>query len=306
MTFNGKFDFANWRQIRQAVRKHSIEIINAQSSFDRYTSIFANLFFRLNVKIVHTRRQNPLSAGGWLQRWFYVRFTSSIVVISQGLKDIFVSKGFPSNHLRVIHNGIPESRLAQWDEKTVNEFKQSINIQKDELVVGCVSRFKEQPQIIAAVAGLNNPNIKLVFAGIEQAQIAPFVQQFGLKNEVICLGDVPGEKVLSLYRTFDINILASTMDGFGLVLIEAMAMECPVIATNFGGIADVVQNGENGFLFENGDIEGLALKIQTLLTNQAIRAKFITNGKDTAFHKFSMKNTIINYEQYFLSLMAEN
>jgi L-malate glycosyltransferase len=306
MTFNGKFDFNNWKQIRDAVKLHDIQIINAQSSYDRYTSIFAKLRYGLNVQIVHTRRQNPLSAGGWLQRWFYVKFTSSIIVISEGLKEIFAEKGYPKSHLKVIHNGIPNKRLTEWDDQTVAEFKKKIGFQEGDIIIGCVSRIKEQSQILEAVASLNNPKIKLVFAGIEFDLIEPFINQFGLKNEVICLGDVPGTKVLSLYRTFDLDILASTMDGFGLVLIEAMAMECPVIATNFGGIADVVQNGENGFLFENGNISELASKIELLLSDKELRTKFIANGKNTAFQKFSMENTIQKYEEYFLSLLAEN
>ena len=306
MTFKSKFDTENWRQIRDTVKKHRIQVINAQSSYDRYTAIFSKLRYNLKVEIVHTRRQNPLSAGGWLQKWFYVKNTAGIVVISEGLKTIFAEKGYPKNHLKVIHNGIPAERLTQWNEETVEKFRKQLKIKAGEKVIGCVSRFKEQPQIIEAVAQLNDPNIKLVFAGIEQNQLEPYVEQFGLKNEVICLGDVSGKEVLNLYRLFDINILASTMDGFGLVLIEAMAMKCPVIATNFGGIADVVQNGYNGFLFENGNITELSSKIKELLTNQATRDKFIENGLTTAFETFSMENTILNYEQYFYSLIAKN
>ncbi|WP_421976616.1 glycosyltransferase family 4 protein [Roseivirga seohaensis] len=306
MTFQGKFDIENWRQIRDAVKKHRIQVINAQSSYDRYTAIFAKLRYKLKVEIVHTRRQNPLSAGGWLQKWFYVKNTAGIVVISEGLKTIFAEKGYPKNHLKVIHNGIPAERLTQWNEETVEKFRQQLKLKAEEKVIGCVSRFKEQPQIIEAVAQLNDPNIKLVFAGIEQSQLEPYIDQFGLKNEVICLGDVSGKEVLNLYRLFDINILASTMDGFGLVLIEAMAMKCPVIATNFGGIADVVQNDYNGFLFENGNITELSSKIKQLLSDQPTRDKFIENGLTTAFETFSMENTILNYEEYFYGLVTKN
>lgn len=306
MTFKGKFDTENWRQIRDTVKTHQIQVINAQSSYDRYTAIFAKLRYNLNTQIIHTRRQNPLSAGGWLQKWFYVKNTAGIVVISEGLKSIFVDKGYPKDHLKVIHNGIPPERLSQWNQEAVDHFRKKLGIQPHEKIIGCVSRFKEQPQIIEAIAQLYDPSIKLVFAGIEQSQLAPYIEQFDLKNKVVCLGDVSGKEILNLYRLFDINILASTMDGFGLVLIEAMAMKCPVIATNFGGIADVVQNGYNGFLFENGDIADLSSKIKELLTNQVTRDKFIANGLTTAFDTFSMENTINNYEEYFYSLITKN
>lgn len=305
MTFAGKFDRTNWKQIRDIVRKHDIQIINAQSSHDRYTSIFAKWKYNLNVKIVHTRRQNPLSAGGWLQRQFYIRNTENIVVIAEGLKKIFVKKGYPEKHLVVIHNGIPIERYEQWSEEKVAALKAKLSFAPNAKIVGSVSRIKEQDQIIQAVAEMNDPSIELVFAGLERETIQPFIDQYRLKNKVHVLGKVSVEEVLNVYRVLDVNILASTMDGFGLVLLEAMAMECPVIATNFGGIPDVIQDGVNGFLFENNDIEGLKKLIRKVLDDQGTRTHLIENGNKTAFQKFTMEKTIANYEEYFQSLVTE-
>ena len=228
MRIKGKFDRENWREIRDLVRDEHIQIINAQSSYDRYTSIFAKLFYRLPVAIIHTRRQNPLSAAGWLQRQFYVRNTTSIVVISEGLKRIFMEKGYPENHLKVIHNGIPKARYSQWSTAKVAAYREQLGLKPGDKVVGCISRFKEQPQLIEAIARLNDPSIKLIFAGAFPEQIQPFIDQHQLQNEVHLLGKLPPEDILSIYRLLDVNVLPSTMDGFGLVLLEAMAMECPM------------------------------------------------------------------------------
>ncbi len=299
MTFNGRMDRVNWRQIRDAVRTHDIQIINAQSSYDRYTSIFANLRYRLNCKVIHTRRQNPLSAGGPLQRKFYTAFTERFVVISEGLKRIFIEKGFPSHHLKVIHNGIPESRYKEWSEEKVQEFRELIQLEEGNKLIGCVSRPKEQEQIIQAVAQLNDPKIELLFAGVDHEFIDPLVEKHQLKNKVHVLGSIPSQDILNIYRLLDLNILASTMDGFGLVLIEAMAMECPVIATNFGGIPDVVQDGVNGLLFDNGDIESLQEKIKSVLYHEQTAERLIKNGKISAYQTFEIKSTIKNYESFF-------
>lgn len=304
MTFTGKFDRENWRQIRNAVQQHQIQVINPQSSHDRYTSIFSKWKYKLDVKIVHTRRQRPLSAGGWLQRQFYIRNTEHIVVISEGLKKIFMQKGFPEKHLKVIHNGIPVERYNEWNQQKVDELKARLNFAPGAKVIGSVSRLKEQDQIIQAVAEMNDPNIELVFAGLEKEDIQGFIDQYQLKNKVHVLGKVSVEEVLNVYRILDVNILASTMDGFGLVLLEAMAMECPVIATNYGGIPDVVEDGVNGYLFENKDIDGLKKLISKLLNDQQIRNQLIENGKKTAFDKYTMEKTIDGYEKYFESLLS--
>lgn len=303
MRISSKFDIKNWIEIRDLVRKEGIQLINAQSSHDRYTSIFAKLFFRLPVKIVHTRRQNPLSSGGWMHAHFYTAFTDGIVVISNGLKDIFIQKGYRADHLKVIHNGIPKERLKEWDENKVEDYKARLKLNSTDQVVGCISRLKEQSQLIEAITLLDDPSIKLIFAGTEAEQIEPLLKKNNIKNEVHLLGKLPPQEILNIYRLLDINVLASTMDGFGLVLIESMAMECPVIATNFGGIPDVIQDGENGYLFDNGNIEQLADRISILLRDDDIRTRFIQNGLKTAYDTFNMDDTITDYENYFNDLI---
>ena len=65
-----------------------------------------------------------------------------------------------------------------------------------------------------------------------------------------------------------------------------------------------MQDRENGLLFENEDIEGLAERIQKVLTDNSLRQHLITNGLKTAFEKFTMEKTIDGYEEYFESLVS--
>ena len=304
MTFRSKLDRQNMRQIRDAVQDYDIQIINAQSGIDRYTSILARWRYRLKCKIVHTRRQRPESIGGWLQNRFYVKGTDVIVTNSHGLKDIFISKGIPADHLHVIHNGIPVRRYDEWSDQKVDELRKKWNIGSSDLVVGCVSRLKKQDQILKAVAKLGREDLILIFAGIEPGIFDDLASDLGLKNRIIYTGTVETTEVLNLYRMFDMNILASTMDGFGLVLLEAMAMDCPVIGTRAGGIPDVIEEEENGLLFDDNDIDKLALQIDRLLKDDDLRKKLISNGRETAFEKFTIENTTQQYESLFESLIG--
>lgn len=299
MVFKGRMDFANIRHIRDICVNNKIDIINAQSSKDRYTSIFAKKFFKLKAKLVHTRRQQPKSIGG-LQNWFYKWGTSKVIVISNELKRSFVRMGFPEYHLHVIHNGIPFSRYLEWSDAEVTKLKHELNIDDEKFVIGCVSRLKNQWQIVKAVQLLNIKNIVLIFCGIEEKEL-PEVESNSNCN-VMFRGNVPKEQILNYYKLFDVNILASTMDGFGLVLIEAMAMECPVIATNFGGIKDVVRDEYNGLLFNDGDIEQLKTNIVRIATENSLRAQLIEKGRDTALKEFTMESTARKYEELFGSL----
>lgn len=303
MHFGGRFDRKNIREIKDVVVKYDIQIINAQSSKDRYTSIFAKWRYQLPVKIYHTRRQPPKSIGG-LQNYFYVKGTNKFITVSNGLKEIFVKKGIPSSHIEVIYNGIPEDRYRQWDQKIVEELRKKHELTPGQFVIGCVSRLKSQEQIIQALEVLNDPTIVVIFVGIEEDQLKRKINSDKLKNRIIFAGKVPPNKVLNYSRLFSVQILASVTDGFGLVLLEAMAMKCPVIATNYGGIQDVVEHEYNGLLFEDGNAQQLASHIQQMKTEGA-RTKFIENGMKTAFEKFSIEKTINNYEAFFLNELED-
>ncbi len=304
MTFKGKLDFDNMRHIRDLVYRHSIHIINAQSSKDRYSAIFARWKHRLPVKVVHTRRQTPLSSGGFLHRLFYVKATDAIVVISSGLKKTFVKKGYPENHVHVIFNGTPRERYQAASLAETRRLRKKFGLRANEIVIGCVSRRKKQYQLIEAMRYLDQ-SITLMFVGVEPGVFDEQIARAGIKNRVIYAGIVDNVAVLNYYSLFNINVLCSTTDGFGLTLVESMAYGVPVIGTRAEGIVDVIHHGENGFTYENENSRELAMYIRRILDDAALRKRIIQAGRHTAFQEFSMEKTAENYERFFQSLLAE-
>jgi glycosyltransferase involved in cell wall biosynthesis len=304
MRIKGKFDFKNWREIKEVVLKNKIHIINAQSSHDRYTSIFSNLFFGLNTKVVHTRRQMPMSIGGALQNWLYNSKTAGIVAVSNPVKAALVKLGIRDTHIKVIANGTPKEKYDNIDLSIVANLKKKFKIEEGDFVIGCISRPKEQEQILEALKLIDQP-VKLIFAGISnEERYTRHIKDFPAKHEVFFEGNIDPREVLNYYKLFTIDILASTMEGLSQSLLEAMALGTPVIGTAFAGNLDLIQDGVNGLLFENGNVKQLAEKIEALRDNPVLRDKLIQNGKHTALETFSIEKTISNYEAYFLSLLS--
>ncbi|WP_288368916.1 glycosyltransferase family 4 protein [uncultured Roseivirga sp.] len=306
MSFGGKFDLNNWKQIRDVVRQHRIELINAQSSHDRYTSIFANKFFGLGTKIVHTRRQMPLSLGGPVQRFLYNHWTDGIVAVSRQVKEELVKLGFNEANIKVIHNGTPTEKYAHIDMHKTEALRSKFAINENDFVLGCVSRIKNQIQIIKALAHVEQP-VKMIFCGIEATEeMKEIIAGYRAAHQVFFEGHVEGDNILPYYKLFDAKILASTMEGLSQSLLEAMALKVPVIATAYAGNLDLIEDRENGLLFEDGDIEKIAELIQRVRSDQSLRNTLIANGKITALQKFNIDRTIANYEEYFQSLVTEN
>lgn len=305
MVFRSKIDSKNIMHIAQVVRQYNIQIINAQSSKDRYTAIFANWWYKLGAKVIHTRRQHPLSIGGLLQNTFYVKGTYKIVTVSHQLKQTFVQKGIPAKHIQVIYNGIPTQKFNLVNDTTVNRLRKQFNINPTDIVIGCVSRRKKQEQLVEAMQYLKLPNIKLLFVGIAPNSLYPYVQQYEITTPIIYAGKLSEQEAMNCYPLMQVQVLPSTLDGFGLVLVEAMGLGVPVVATKSQGIIDVLDEQKNGLWFEDGNAQQLAQKLQQVLTNKILRATLIKNGKQAANTKFSMKRVVQDYEDFFSRCITE-
>lgn len=206
-------------------------------------------------------------------------------------------------HLHVIYNGTPVDQY-HIDDSVVQKLRSQLSIGPNDTVVGCVARMKRQDQLIAALPYLD-PTTKVLFVGIEPGSLDNWVKKYQVKNPIIYAGILDRTETLASYRLMTVNVLPSDMDGFGLVLVEAMAMGTPVIGTNFGGIKDVILNEVNGLLYENENSRQLAKLLNRLLKDLNLRNQLIANGKRRALEDFTIGKTVDNYEMLFENLIHQ-
>ncbi len=302
MTFKGRFDMSNARHIARIVNEHNIDIINAQSSLDRYTSMIAVKLLGAPAKLVYTRRQVSKSMGG-PQSWLYQWAADKIVAVSEGIRQSLLADGIRSGNIAVIYNGTPASKYAEIDPHAVEEIPQRLKIEKDDFVLGCVSRLKNQVQILEAIAKINEP-VTLIFLGISEIPGADVDGLLKMGHRVFFEGRRYANEILPYYKLFDVKVLASTMEGLSQSLLESMYMRVPVIATAAAGNLDLIEHGENGLLFNDKDTETLADLIQQLRHDDRLRQRLIDNGYKTASEDFSIENTVNGYEKLFMELSS--
>jgi glycosyltransferase involved in cell wall biosynthesis len=304
MTFRSKFDTQNMRHIAQVVRQYDIQLINAQSSLDRYTAIFANLFYRLNLPIIHTRRQTPKSMGGRLQNWFYTRFTRQIVAVSEGVKAELVQLGIPAHHITVIYNGTPPEKYQLNDPQRSQVLREQYGISPNDIVIGCISRYKQQEQLLRAINLLPFAVTVLLVGISEIPAYKRITDTYQLPHRVIYTGEISNTDVLYHYPLLHIKVLPSIIEGLSQSLLEAMAMGVPVIATRAAGNIDLIQHQQNGLLFDEGDSKTLAQYIEMLLGDKTLCAQLTLQARQTALNDFSIQRTIERYEQFFAHICA--
>lgn len=298
-----RFDRKAMKQLKQIVKQYDIQVINAQSGYDRYVVGLAKWLYRFKATVIHTRRQMPLTAPG-PGIWFYTWTSKKVVAVSQGVKDALVKLGMPKKHVKVIHNGTPKEKYELDNiESKVDGLRKKYDIKPDDRVIGCISRYKKHIQILQAAKLIEEPLIILLVGYEEQPEMKEISDTFTQGHRVIYQPHVPNEEALYYYRLLNAFILPSTTEGLSQALLECMSMGVPSIATNASGNNEMIRNGENGFLFEDTDVETLAKHIETLLRDENLQRQFSEEGKKTVLKDFSIKRVIDDYEAFFESMI---
>lgn len=195
---------------------------------------------------------------------FLRRFKDKIVVIPNGINIPEVTTNF-----------------------TREEARKKLNLPVEDPIIlffGSLVPYKGPDILLDAfkIVKTRYPSVKLVYAG--RGQLKEYLQnkaiEMGFESDVIFAGFVPDELKPLYFKAADIFSLPSTnlAESFGIVNLEAMAAGVPIVASNIGGIPDVVKHDENGLLAEPSNAQSLADEISRLLDDESLRNKMGANG----------------------------
>ncbi len=257
--------------------------------------------------IIATFHDSIIWANKHQRKWgrWTARLQDGIFCDAQCIKKCLIEDCPRAAHkTRVVYPGIPDKTLI-FTEEEKRAFRQKWGISEEDRLVGIVARLaqvKDHFTFIGAAEILlrNAPRIKFLISGEGplKDQLKRHIVEKGLERSVLMLGFVPSiEIVLSI---LDIFVLTSLSEGFPISILEAFAAGLPVVATNVGGIPEVVQPGENGFLVEPRQPARLARKIQTILDDSVLMAKMRKNTRKTTGHfriEKTAQRTIDCYEE---------
>lgn len=178
------------------------------------------------------------------------------------------------------------------------------------LTIGRISRIKGSHYIPLIAKKLENKGIrfKWILIGRNKEMIEPLLTELNIRDKFECVGEIsfagltpnfPNEEIRNFYKEADCFVLPSTIESFGIVLIEAMAAGLPVVASNTNGCRDVVTDGYNGLLSEVGDVDSFAENIARVLINKTLRNKLIQNGLNCIHEKYDWNKIATDYVEFY-------
>lgn len=277
-------------QIAKFARQKKVDIIYANANHSNIYAILAKLFS--GKKIVWHMRDN---LNNKLLSTIMGFFSDKIICISEHL-----SKQIPfSKKNKVIYNGIDTKEWTQ-DFATTN-IKKELSLEPESILIAQVGQlipWKNHYLLIDVAKTLisKNPNIFFIILGEDTFNAFPKynkelmdrIKNEGLEKFIFFMGYK--EDIKEYLSEIDILVHLAEGEPFGRVLIEAMALEKPIVAMKNGGPAEIVANNFSGFLLEKPEPEEIAEKILQLSQNPDLRRQFGQNGRQIVEQKFSIQN----------------
>jgi len=149
------------------------------------------------------------------------------------------------------------------------------------------------------------PDVRVLIAGEGpmEEKIRAASREFGVQEHILWLGRVPD--VRPVMEAADVVVLPSNKETLGYVLMEAMALERPVVATRTGGIPELVEDGRTGRLVQPGNATELAGAIAELLRDPAKRRLWGAAGRSRVIEKFSLDAMVLAYEKLYRAIVFD-
>ena len=291
-------------ELTRLFRRERVAIVHAYL-FD--ASIVSRLAGRLaHVPVVLTSTRASLEylprAAWWLDR-FTARWCRRILAVSQGTADFVVQRErIPAHKVVVVPNGVDVRRFQPGDRAAA---RARWDVEEGDFVVACVGRLHEQKghrHLFEALAVARRQISRIVCLvagdGPRRAAVMAEADALGLEHAVRFLGHV--QQIHSVYDAADVVVLPSLYEGMSNVLLEAMAMERPVIATAVEGSAELVRPGETGFLVPPGDEAALEEALVELAGSPSRSRAMGVRARQLAERHHSIDNTVSRIEELYL------
>lgn len=294
--------------IHKIIIDHKIDTILIHSSKAHTLCIMHSLLYRSKIPMIFFRTLIKNINTNPLRKWKYnYKHLKKVVCVSQAVVDVL--KPAIKDHSRLPIVGSATDLNEFLKKAPTGVLHKEFNLPNDTILIGNISAFvpfKDHYTFVNAAKIIKEalPNVKFILIGKGELEhtIKTYVDEQGLTNDFIFTGfrkDIP-----EIFPEFNLFMFTSKLEPTGGVLLEAYNCHVPIVATNYGGIPEVVINGKTGLLCEKENPEAFAKAALELLTNKNFAETLVKNGEVHLKANFTKK--IIAEKMYNELLKVQN
>ncbi len=255
---------------------------------------------------------NPEQGYDFPTRWYVrpalrwtLRHAGALTAITEDCRQHALRAGAPDSHIRLVFNGTDLRRFSPGENGSRNDPQFGAH-----MIFACRQLFPRKGIrfLLEAAAQLKPrfPDLKVVLAGdgFERPQLARLAGDLGIGPDVTFLGWVPNTDLPPYYRAAAVSVIPSLEEGFGIPAAEAMGCEVAVVASDAGGLPEVVEHGVTGLVVPRGDSSALARAIGSLLDDPERRRAMGQAGRARALRLFDWDRSAEQFEQLYREVAA--
>jgi N-acetyl-alpha-D-glucosaminyl L-malate synthase BshA len=272
------------------------------------SAYLAKQILRAKIRVITTLHGTDITLVGRDESYlpitkFGIEVSDAVTAVSQWLKEETARNFDTDKEIDVIPNFVDPARF----HRSPSAFCEMHGARGEKLVCH-VSNFRPVKRVMDVVMTFEKIAAKvpsrliMIGDGPERSRAEAYARAHHLRDRVVFLGNVPNlEEVLG---GCDLFILPSESESFGMAALEAMAAEVPVIATNTGGLPEVVTDGETGYLLPVGDVNGMAERGIEILRDDALRRRMGTRARELAVERFDEEKVLPMYRALYERAMT--
>jgi glycosyltransferase involved in cell wall biosynthesis len=234
-----------------------------------------------------------------------LRYFDRVVAVSEYTKKKLIELHVPEGKIEVIHNGIDVSSFSGVEKGSL---RHSLNIAEDSRVAGFIGRLGPEKGITYLLEAADRicrstsgVYFILIGEGILKEETEDFIASRGLNDRIIMLGW--RKDATCILPDMDMLLLPSLTEGTPMVILEAMAAGVPVIASDVGGIGEIIEDSRTGLLIKPRDPVAIAESVKALLDDRGLAERISRNAASEVESRFSALRMSEKYEQTYLNLM---
>lgn len=270
-------------RLTRALKENRIDLVLLMQSQDIHLAALASLFSAPSEFVFYQQMQSRFNKRGFIHSWMYSKLSLWMTLTQAMKKDVLECTRVPEGKIKVVPLGID---VRQFNPK---EFKKAESRRHFELprkscivgVLGRLDKLKGQHVLLQAIPEIlkRRPDAYFLIAGDETAGASGYKEYLKELCRTLNIGRsvkfLPFmEDVPRLMVALDVFVLPSFSETYGLVVLEAMAMQIPVIATEAGGVPELVKHGKTGMLIKPNDVVAITRALQRILGNEKLRNSF--------------------------------
>ena len=288
-------------RLGKVLKERSVGVVFLMQSKDIHVASLASLIAVETKLVFYQQMDSGYDKRDPFHSWIYSKLSRWISLTESMKRKVLTFTRMQGERVEVVPLGID---LGQFHpaKHTRLQARTFFKIPRKAPVVGVLGRLdpqKGQEIFLRAVPSVlqKHPDAHFVIAGDETAgepgyrtQLEHLSRQLGIEKFVSFLpftNDVP-----MLLTALDLFVLPSYSETYGLVVIEAMAMKRPVIATDAGGVPEIITDGQTGLLVPPRDVVALAKAIHAILASTALRSKIIRSARTESLRRFDFNSTV--------------